>query len=68
MHRQLYELESKLLQGGYIGDYRSIKGVKKEDTRSLDYNMHVMKIACMYHAHGHMNLSDMRGGLVYRNN
>ena len=39
-----YELQSKLLKGGYIGDYiGKIVGVIKEDTRSLDYSSYELQ-------------------------
>ena len=40
----LHELESKLLKGGYIGEYMgSIIGVIKGGTRSLDYGSHELE-------------------------
>ena len=53
LHSKPYELESKLLKGGYMGDYiggtiRVIKG----DTRSLDYSSYELLsiLACLRRA------------------
>ena len=40
-----YELKSKLLKGGYMGDYIGTTiGVIKGDTRSLDYSSYGFRV------------------------